>query len=156
MHGAITAGVVAVEAHAGPTVIVLMLWYLLAGPPCVKVRITNGHARTVTVAHGPVDLIAEVRVQPDENHRYLETVWDYAPHEPDLGMDEPDLGIEPEQQNGAVGSSLRSLNGVEQPIRNDVKMHHLEGGTYVVTSTVYTDAARKKVCGRATARVVVH
>lgn len=149
--------------------IVLMLWYLLAGQPCVKVRITNGHARTVTIAHGPVDLVAEVRVTPDERHRYLETVWEYAPpdaltidsgataEEPSLGLNGQSLGVtEPDKQDGAVGSSLRSLNGSEQPIRNDVKMHHLEGGTYEVTSTVYTDEARKKICGRATARVTIH
>lgn len=129
---------------------------------CVALRITNCHARTVSIAYGPVDLCAEVRVQPDERHRYLETVWDYTP--PDVLMfgagdvltHEPERCQESELQNGAVGSSVRSLDGADQPIRNDVTMHHLEGGTYRVTSTTYTDEDRKKVCGRASARVVVH
>ena len=126
--------------------------------PCVKVRVTNCHARTVAIASGPVTLCAEVRVQPDERHRYLETVWDYAPTDvstSDLGMDEQEWGWEPDKQNGVIGSSLRSLDGAEQPIRNDVKMAALSGGTYVVTATTYADEARKKVCGRATARVIV-
>lgn len=126
---------------------------------CVKVRITNCYARTVNVASGPVTLCAETRVTPDERHRYLEMVWDYAPSEirpqfsdNDSADDDP---FEPDLQDGAVGSSLRSLDGERERFRHEVKLHHLEGGTYEVVSTVYADESRKKVCGRATARVKV-
>lgn len=138
---------------------------MLSAAPHVTVRITDGYGRTVRVALGPVDLMAEVRVKPHEPHRYLETVWDYAP--PDLRADPAILGNghnlnyddgllqEPQIQNGAVGSEVRTLNGERERIRQDVKLAHLEGGTFLVTATVYTDESRKRVCGRASARVVV-
>lgn len=138
--------------------VLLFLVRAVAIEQCVKVRITNCVGRSAAFAYGPVTLCAETRVTPDEKHRWLTTVWDYAPPDalmPDLGMDEPGMGTEPPKQNGAVGSSERSLNGAEQPIRNDTKMHHLEGGTYLVTASVYTDESKKKLCGRATARVTI-
>lgn len=123
--------------------------------PCVKVRITNCYARTVHVAYGPVTLCAESRVTPDERHRYLETVWEYAPPDAlhtDLDEDTP---FDPDPQNGAIGSEVRSLNGERERIRQDVKMAHLEGGTYEIVSTVYADESRKKICGRASALVMI-
>lgn len=127
---------------------------------CVSVRITNCYARSVSIAYGPVTLCAESRVTPDERHRYLETVFDYAPDSlseigPQSSDNDDDPLGEPDKQNGAVGSSLRSLDGERERVQHSVKMHALEGGVYEIVSTVYADESRKKVCGRATARVIV-
>lgn len=144
-------------------------------PAHVALRITNGYGRVVHVAFGPVDLTAEVRVAPHEPHRYLETTWDYAP--PDMlaatGLSDTETSINPalphefvndlarapeaaiEPQNGSVGSEVRNLNGELERIRQDVKLAHLEGGTFLVSATVYTDESRKTICGRASARVTV-
>lgn len=151
--------------HPVPTValfitmaVLAFLGRAIAQEKCVSVRITNCYARTVAIAYGPVTLCAETRVTPDERHRYLETVWDYAPPDalmPDLGMDEPEFGLDPDKQNGAIGSSVRSLDGELERIRQDVKLAGLSGGTYEVRSTVYSDESRRKICGTATARVMI-
>jgi hypothetical protein len=148
--------------------VLLFLARAVALDKCVKVRVTNCFGHSVSVAYGPVTLCAETRVTPDANHRYLETVWDYAPADMQPQMDqgsmsddvqdsEPFMNTEqPDKQDGAVGSSLRSLNGADERVTHSVKMHHLEGGAYLVQSIVYTDESRKKVCGRATTRVTIH
>ena len=125
---------------------------------CIKVRLTNCYARTVTMAHGPVTLCAEARVTPDENHRYLELEMAYA--EPGPGMDisaddTPEMLREPDKQDGPVPGSLIQLDGANERIRHDRKFADLYGGQYELTATVYADEARKKICGRATALVVV-
>jgi hypothetical protein len=143
--------------------VLLFLARAVALEQCVKVRITNCHARSVNVAYGPVTLCAETRVAPDEKHRFMETTWDFAPPDAlrsdftasdDISQDDP--LHEPDKQDGAVGSSVRSLNGADERVMHSVKMHHLEGGTYEIRSVVYSDESRKKVCGRASARVTIH
>lgn len=128
-----------------------------AEPPCTSVRVTNGHAREVKFANGPVTLFAEVRILPDARHRYLHVTWEFA--EPDTHVrafdDVDDPFREIEEQNGPIGSWQSDVNGDKGHVRTDVKMTHLFGGTYVVTATVFTDEARKHVCGRATTRVVI-
>lgn len=144
-------------------VVLVFLGHMWAAEQCVKVRVTNCFGRTVTVAYGPVTLCAETRVMPDEQHRTLVTTWDYAPPEmlaaSDRATDSPENAAddpsEPEKQNGAIGSSERSLDGERERIRHDTKLNGLSGGMYEVISTVYRDESRKKVCGRATARVMV-
>lgn len=134
--------------------------------PCVKVRLTNCYARTVTVAHGPVTLCAEARVTPDEQHHYLALEMAYAEPSviPELGMATPELGMadalpdlaDPESQDGPVPASLIQLDGANERIRHDRKFADLYGGSYLLTATVYADEARRKVCGRAIARVTIH
>jgi hypothetical protein len=154
---------VPISTLACSLLVLLFLGRAVAYEKCVSVRVTNCFARTVHVAYGPVTLCAETRVTPDEQHRYLETTWDFAPPDAlrsdftasdDISQDDPLR--EPDKQDGAIGSSVRSLDGERERYRHDVKLHHLEGGTYLITSTVYTDESRKKVCGRASARVTIH
>jgi hypothetical protein len=128
---------------------------------CVSIRITNGYARTVNFANGPVDLVAEVRIDQLEENRYVIVSYDYeektaidsrfdmsAESESDFDLREPD------KQDGAVGSEERDLQGAASSVRNDFKLHRLEGGTFVITAVVY-DGTKKRSCGRATARVTV-
>ena len=139
--------------------VLLFLARAVALEQCVKVRITNCYARSVTMAHGPVTLCAEARVTPDAAHRYLELEMVYA--DPDRSMDisaddTPEMLREPDKQDGPVPRSVIQLDGAAERIRHDRKFVDLYGGQYEVRATVYADEALKKVCGRATARVVVH
>ena len=134
-----------------------------ASKSCVALRITNGYGRSVAIASGPANLAAEVRVQQSDAHRYIIVAWDYAPPDAsearsmfltDDAKDQSDVDVE--QHDGSIGSEERSLMGVEQPTRlEDFKLHRLEGGTFLVTATVYMDEDRTRACGRATARVIV-
>lgn len=95
---------------------------------------------------------------PDKAHRQLAFDVEYA--EPDRTMDmfaddTPEMLREPEKQDGPVPRSVIQLDGADERIRQDRKFIDLHGGTYVITATVYADDDLKKVCGRATARVVV-
>jgi hypothetical protein len=132
----------------------------LALEKCVTLRITNCYARSVSVAYGPVTLCAEAHVTPDARHRWLEVTYAYAEPDavaPDISADDaPESLREPDKRDGPVGGSLVSLDGEQERIRHDRKLRDLYGGTYLVTATAYADEARKKVCGRATARVIVH
>ena len=147
-----------------------------AGKSCVAMRITAGYGRSVSVAVGPVNLVAEVRVQQSDYNRYIIVAWDYAPTK-DIALrsssmsdaasnpspmndgrfgQSDEANVEPDAQDGSIGSEERSLMGVSQPTRlEDFKLHRLESGTFLVTATVYTDEDRKRSCGRATARVTV-
>lgn len=144
----------------------------LASVPHVSVRTTNCFGRTVKAAIGTVDLCADVRVQPeahpneDENqsepvfHRYLLLSWDYAEPSPvslfeldAAGEDDPFR--EPDAQDGAIGSALIQLNGVDERILHQRKMTGLSGGEYSVVATVYTDEQRKKVCSSARTTVTI-
>jgi hypothetical protein len=126
---------------------------------CVSLRITNCYARTVSVAYGPVTLCTEARVTPDARHRWLEVTYAYAEPDavaPDISADDaPESLREPYKQDGPVGGSLVSLDGEQERIRHDRELRDLYGGTYIVTAITYADEARKRVCGRATARVIV-
>ena len=129
--------------------------------PCVKIRITNCVGRSVGIAYGPVTLCAESRVTPDANHRVLLIDWAYA--EPDqiradlpaVDDDTPEMLREPDKQDGPLGSSMALLDGAQERIRHDRKLHGLSGGTYTVTASVYADYDRKKLCGRAATMVTI-
>ena len=148
----------AVRHHVlvGALFVLLCLAPVVALEPCVKVRITNCVGRSVTLAHGPVTLCAETRVTPDERHRYLELEMAYAEPMANIADDVPDLLREPDMQDGPVPASLIQLDGANERIRHDRKFADLYGGAYELTATVYADEARKKVCGRSTARVTIH
>jgi len=153
----VTLGLLAGHAVLVPTA---------AADACLTVRVTNCVSRTVRVASGPVTLCADVRLKPDVNHRLLRVAWDYAerlfPHMPDIA-DDPELGafmphmgaLDPEQRDGVVGTSERSISGDQGPPLERIKLAGLSGGTYEVVASVYTDSRARHLCSRARTEVIV-
>lgn len=141
----------------------LIGWLATAGEPCVKVRITNCFGRTIRVTHGPATLCAEVRVEPKAEHRKLIVSWDYAERTTSmldtsqLELDgEPLDSLDPEPQNGVIGSAEDDLDGADEPILirpGGFKLESLSGGSYEVKAVVTNSHQRQ--CGSARATVIV-
>jgi hypothetical protein len=158
---------VAMNAHGNTTWIRAALLIALIGIPVsasaadrcdVSVRVTNGHARTVRVAPGPVDLMAEVRVPPHAQNRALDIIWDFAERASFGDFDAFENGMFEGFRNtyeGAIGSAEMSLDGDRERTLHQRTMNGLSGGEYEVKATVYRDAAKKQPCGTATATVRV-
>lgn len=131
-----------------------------------EIRVTN---------QGRVDLCAEVRVQPHEDHRYMIVTWDYAervgPIAPTFdsapldatlsqmaaAQDMEALSAE-ELMDGAVGSTEDDLDGASERVRvrpQGHKMDGLKGGTYEIVARVYSDTSHRSVScsGRTTVQV---
>lgn len=130
----------------------------------VAVRVVAcGSQRSVRVATSPADLCAEVRVAPHPEHRYLVVSWDYADANPLADMlaqakDANDPLAEPDEQDGAVGSTEDDLDGEQERVRPRPQGHVMAGlkhGTYEVTARVYRDPSRRSVSCSGRASVMV-
>jgi hypothetical protein len=134
---------------------------LAAKPSCVSLRITNCAGRTVRVGIGKTTLCAEVRVQPQAEHRKVIVTWDYAERVEASILSasedaEPDPFTQPESQDGVIGSAEDNLDGEHEPVLirpMGYKLESLSGGTYEVRAVVLTDQGT--VCGSARSTVLV-
>lgn len=144
---------------------------------CVAIKVvacgTQREMRALVSFQG-VDLCALVRVEPHASHRWVDVTWDYAERVTasvldttnpidSMGRGESPLDEElsearTEAMHGAIGSSMKSLDGANEPIRpkpTGFKMQDLKGGTYVVVARIYQDDSRRRLCGVARTTVEI-